>query len=230
MKNSMRTAADIIIQNADRFPEFRYYLPIMKKAERNLLNQPDICIETCKSLLEGISKSIIERLDQTAIRAELDEKKVGPLIKQATRLLKQADNVIEDDFVSRCASLAYALATLRNERGDISHGKAVPKSAQSNDRLSALTIEMTNGIVSYMLDAFFHIVQQKINVTEEIGLREDNTATVPYDNNEDFNLYLDEKYPLDGKLLYSFALYELYYEDYKIRLSAFLDAPEAADQ
>jgi len=229
----MRRATELIIQNAGRFPEFRYYISIMKKAERNLSNQPDICIETCKSVLEGVSKSIIERLDQTANREVLDNKEVGPLIKQAARLLKQNENVIEDDFVSRCSSLAYALATLRNERGDISHGKAVPKSAQSNDSLSTLSMEMTDGIVFYMLDAFFRMSQLEPPPAEVEKSPEGDADTleiIPYEESEDFNLTLDEEYPLDGKLFYSFALYELYYEDYVIRLSAYKDALEATEE
>jgi hypothetical protein len=50
----MKSAAELIIENAGRYPEFRYYLAIIKKAERNVSSQPDICIETCKALFEGI--------------------------------------------------------------------------------------------------------------------------------------------------------------------------------
>ncbi|MCJ8149485.1 abortive infection family protein [Shinella sedimenti] len=221
----MRQAVELIVHHAGRYPEFRYYISLMKKAESYLSNQPDICIETCKSLLEGVSKSIIERLDTTAKREELDKKDVGPLIKQAARLLKKADNVIEDDFVTRCSSLAHALGTLRNERGDISHGKAVPKTASSNDRLSALCLSMTENVLSYMLDAFYSIPpepsehSQEIDETVEV---EPDLPIVSYDDNGDFNDWLDEKYPLpEGRLIYSSALYELYYEDYVIKLEEF---------
>ncbi|MEO1672984.1 MAG: hypothetical protein AAFR77_19770, partial [Cyanobacteria bacterium J06631_2] len=44
-----------------------------------------------------------------------------------------------------------------------------------------------------------------------------------YEDNPEFNDLLDEEYPLDGKLLYSQALYTLYYEDYEIRLQTYLD-------
>jgi hypothetical protein len=41
---------------------------------------------------------------------------------------------------------------------------------------------------------------------------------------------LDEEYPYDGKLLYSQALYKLYYEDYEIQLKEFLDEQEPLDE
>ncbi|MER9064962.1 abortive infection family protein [Mesorhizobium sp. M0902] len=218
----MKQAVELIVLNADQYPEFRYYISIMKKAESNRSNQPDICIETCKSLLEGISKSIIERLDSKAVRKELDKSEVGPLIKQAARLLKKADNVIEDDFVSRCSSLAYALATLRNERGDISHGKAVPKVISSNDRLSTLSMAMTESVLCYILEAFYSVDAERRKVTDELVFEEQKSdlPILSYDNNSDFNDWLDEKYPLEGRLIYSKALYELYYEDYVVQLES----------
>ena len=147
---------ELITENLAEYPEFEYYIkPIIEKADKNLSSQPDICIEICKALFEGISKSIIEQLDKQANRKDLEKSEMGPLVKRAINLLKENDNVIEDDFITRSVSLAYALATLRNERGDISHGRAVPKHKKSNVRLAYLSYQMTEGIVSYMLDFLF---------------------------------------------------------------------------
>lgn len=220
----MREAVELIVQNAARYPEFRYYISIMKKAERNLSNQPDICIETCKALLEGISKSVIERLDSAAIRRDLDKAEVVPLVKQAVRLLKKADNVIEDDFVSRCCSLAFAMATLRNERGDISHGRAVPKLIASNDRLSKLSLSMTTSIICYMLDAFYTLDIGPSLEKDESRSSDDQQSHLPtllYEDQAGFNDWLDETHPLEGRLVYSKALFDLYYEDYVIQLEEF---------
>ena len=65
--------------------------------------------------------------------------------------------MIENDFVTRRTSLAYAFGMLRNERGDISHGKGVPKEKNSNERLAALAMQMSEGIISYMLDPFYSL-------------------------------------------------------------------------
>lgn len=222
----MKQAVELIVKNAEQYPEFRYYISIMKKAEKNISNQPDICIETCKSLLEGVSKSVIERLDLSAERKKLNKTEVGPLIKQAARLLKKSDNVIEDDFVTRCSSLAYALGTLRNERGDISHGKAVPKSTASNDRLSALCMTMTESVICYVLEAFYEVAIEAKKDKPVIAVPEEILTDLPivdYDKKAEFNDWLDERFPLEGRLVYSRALYELYYEDYVIQLEDFQD-------
>jgi len=224
----MRSVSEIIVKNAQEFPDFRYYLPLIKKAELNASNQPDISIEVCKSLLEGISKSIIERLDKTAKRADLDKMELSPLVKRASRLVREDDTVIEDDFVTRCASLAHSLGTLRNERGDVSHGKAVPKTPFSNEKLAIISLQMTEGILCYLLDAFYReSVQLTVPEKSELPeIQESDLEEVDYDENELFNDFLDENIPWDGKLKYSKAIYDLYYENYLIRLNTFSEVEE----
>ena len=226
----MKNAIELITENIEEYPEFEYYIkPIIEKAEKNLPNQPDICIEICKALFEGVSKSIIEKLVKPASQEDIKKLEMGPLVKKAAKLLKENDNVIEEDFITRSVSLAYALATLRNERGDISHGRAVPKHKKSNVRLAYLSYQMTEGIVSYMLDSFFRISKKlkdekarKPTVTEDIL----DLEQVKYENNMEFNNLLDTDKPWDDKLSYSKALYELYYEDYLIRLNDYKDSNE----
>ena len=221
----MQTAAQLIIQNSDRYPEFRRYLSFIKKAELNQANQPDVCIEICKSLFEGISKSIIERLDPSASRKELDGMEVVPLVKRAAQALKKEDNVVEDHFIARCVSFAHAMATLRNARGDISHGKAVPKEISSNERLAHLALRMSEGIIAYMLDAFYALPKAKSE--EEVAEEEESDLEqIDYDANPDFNNDLDEQTPTDGKPLFSRAVYELYYEDYLLKLQDFRNQME----
>lgn len=53
---------------------------------------------------------------------------------------------------------------------------------------------------------------------------------IEYEKYPDFNDLLDEEYPYDGKLLYSQALYKLYYEDYEIQLKAFLYEQETLEE
>jgi hypothetical protein len=49
---------------------------------------------------------------------------------------------------------------------------------------------------------------------------------IRYEDNSEFNDSLDEYYPYAGKLLYSQALYALYYEDYAIQLQTYIDEQE----
>ncbi|WP_205965444.1 abortive infection family protein [Pseudorhodobacter turbinis] len=225
----MRSAELLIIEHSKDYPDFRYYLPLMKKAERDVSNHPDICIETCKALVEGISKTIILTLDETVHPNDIKDTDVSQLVKRAGKLLQQDETIIEDAFVTRVASVVHFLGVLRNERGDISHGKAVPKKIQSNDKLASAVLQISSGLLIYMLDSFFAKLREKksaIALAELVEEQVIDLAQFAYDDNPDFNLSLDEGYPYEGKLNYSFALYSLYYEDYFVRLAEFRDSAE----
>ena len=231
----MQRSSKLIKANQAQFPDCAYYLPLFSKARRNVAAHPDICIETCKALLEGIAKTIILGLDATAVREQIEKKDVEPLVKMAARLLRANDDVIEDNFVNRVSGLASSMGALRNARSDISHGRAVPKAQQSDETLARLCLQMTDATAFYMLQSFFnrtappvqpHVMGENEEAAE---LLPGGIPDTPYDNNPEFNEELDRQYPLDGKLLYSDALYRLYYEDYLIELEAYHDAQQDAD-
>jgi hypothetical protein len=230
----VQRTSNLIKTNRDRFPDCSYYLPLFSKARRNIIKHPDICIETCKSLLEGISKTIILGLDSAADSRELDRKDVEPLVKTAARLLKANDDVIEENFINRVGGLAHSLGALRNARGDISHGKAVPKTQESGCDFARLCLQMTDAMAYYMLQSYFSVTQpiSTAKIEEDHGtaqLLPGGIQDIAYDENPAFNDELDQTYPLDGKVLYSEALYRLYYEDYVIELEAYQETLEVSD-
>lgn len=236
----MEPAIKIIVENAVEYPQFRYYIRLMKKAELNLFSQPDISIEICKSLIEGVSKSVILDFAPDTDPKKLSNMDVSPLAKWACQLLKQDNTVIEDEFARRVASVAEFLGVLRNERGDVSHGRAVPKPVQSNDKLSAVIFQVSSGLLTYMLDSFFTakrlariaIPPEPEPEPEPDTREEDNSLDleqVEYETNLEFNNWLDDHYPYEGKLNYSFALYALYYEDYLVQLEIYQESLESED-
>lgn len=217
----MDSLKSLITRNLDQFPEFEYYIPIIEKAERNQEPHPDIAIECCLSLIQGISKTIILRLDPKANKNELEAGKVSNQFKQAAKFIKVNDDIFEDGFINQCSNLAKTIGELRNARGDISHGRAVPKILQSDIELARLIIDITDSILRYTLGSFFAIdLDKKAKDLERIAQEEEDL--IKYEDNQEFNDLLDEEYPLDGKLLYSQALFTLYQEDYNVRLQAFL--------
>lgn len=225
----MQRTTKLIKANQDQFPDCAYYLPLFSKARRNLTKHPDISIETCKSLLEGISKTIILGLDGSAVSGDLDRKDVEPLVKSAARLLKANDDVIEENFINRVSGLAHSLGALRNARGDISHGKAVPKALESGCDFARLCLQMTDAMTFYMLQSYFTVTKPvpttpPAGEEEAVSLLPGGIQDIAYEENPEFNDELDTQYPLDGKLLYSDALYRLYYEDYVIALENYLDS------
>jgi hypothetical protein len=79
-----------------------------------------------------------------------------------------------------------------------------------------------------MLDAFYCIMVAEKELPKEIiepGEVGSDLPIVSYEDNSDFNDWLDENHPLEGRLIYSYALYELYYEDYVIQLEEFHENP-----
>ncbi len=226
----MQRSSKLIKANQAQFPDCAYYLPLFGKARRNMAAHPDICIETCKALLEGIAKTIILGLDTSVVHGDLDKKDVEPLVKLAARLLRANDDVIEDNFVNRVGGLAHSLGALRNARGDISHGKAVPKIVESDANFARLCLQMTDAVTFYMLQSFFSRTAPPLPTDpadDDAAAPELLPGGIPntqYDDNPAFNEELDRQYPLDGKLLYSDALYRLYYEDYLFELEAYIDA------
>lgn len=209
----MQSVKELIERYAGQNAEFLYYIPIIEKAERNEIDHPDITIECCSSLFQGISKSIVHRLDANCNKEAFEGESLSAQVRRALVCLKENDDVVEDDFVRRGVSLALAIGVLRNARGDISHGRAVPKELQSDRSLARLVLNCSEALLRYILASFFALQQRP-------------DEQIPYDANPDFNDALDEQYDLGGKPLYSLALYQQYYEDYLIRLEAYRDEQE----
>ncbi len=213
----MRTVKELIERYSGQHKEFLYYVPIIEKAERNEVEHPDITIECCGSLFQGIAKSIVYRLDPACDRLAFEDKSLHQQVKAMATLLKANDDVFEDEFVRNCETLSRNIGTLRNSRGDISHGRAVPKELQSDRSLSRLVLNLSEALLRYALASFFALQSQP----------EDE---VDYDENPDFNDFLDEEYDFGGKPLYSLALYQQYREDYLIRLEEYREAQEILDE
>lgn len=193
------------------------------------MSHPDICIETCKALVEGVSKTIILSLEDGVKPDDIKDLDLSPLVKRAGKLLQQDQTIIEEGFVTRVASVAHFIGVLRNERGDISHGKAVPKLIKSNDKLANAILQVSSGLLIYMLDTVYTKLRDKRARVAQEEIEKDRAADleqVSYADNDDFNSWLDESYPYEGKLSYSFALFSLYYEDYLVRLEEFRESPE----
>jgi hypothetical protein len=109
----------------------------------------------------------------------------------------------------------------------------VPKVIQSNDKLANAILQVSSGLLIYMLDTYFTKLKDKRARIAQAELEKEQAADleqVSYNDNEDFNSWLDENYPYEGKLNYSFALFSLYYEDYLVRLEEFRDIAEEEDE
>lgn len=207
----MQSLIELIERHADENSELRYYIPIIEKAERNEDQHPDICIECCASLFQGVSKTIVHRIDPPADKDAFDNGKLGWQVKRALQCLASKDGgVTEIDFPRRVESLVQIVGELRNQRGDISHGRAVPKELQSDRSLARLVLNVTEPVLRYMLATYF-------------ALKPERPFVPDYEANPQFNAFLDERTPVEGKVLYSRALYDQFPEDYGIELKDYQD-------
>lgn len=214
----MQNAITLIDTHLRNYPSFEYYVELMEKAEQEVISNPDICIETCKSLIEGIAKQILLLVKPNDLLEELNKQSnAKKLVKRACDRLSISSNLIDDQVISEMANMVETLVQLRNKRGDISHGRTSPKFAESSEQLAQMVLRMTDAALVYLIEAFIDIQKPE---------------RIPYDDNVEFNSLLDETFPLDGsQLIYSKALYETRYDDYFTQLQVHIDeqSQEAAE-
>lgn len=160
----MRSLVNLIQRHAQSDEDFLYYIPIIEEAEENEVGYPDITIECCASLLQGVSKTICHRLDPNCDRKALEVETLPKQVRQAFNWLKWHDDVIEDEFARAAENLSRILGSLRNARGDISHGRIVPKELQSDRSLSRLALGVTEAVLRYMLASYFSIRTEPLSV------------------------------------------------------------------
>lgn len=205
----MKQTKDILKALEGRYTNIDYYQTIIEKIEDNLESHPDICIESCKTLLEGLSKFIWQQLDTTFDLRIVESKKYSlqDLFKASLKQLSNKCELFEEDFVNRTGSLIHLLGEIRTKRGDISHGKLSPKEHFSDLAFAKLTFDVTDGLAYYLLTCFNTIPVEK---------------ELEYENNPEFNEWLDEDNPM-GTLSYSKALFDQDKVAYEFELSDYLE-------
>lgn len=228
----MDSLETLVKRHLNEFPDFQYYgafaefISAIEEYHQDL--HIGVSLDCCNSLLQSICKTIIIQ-----VNPQVEEKSLsrgGPsqtenLVTQAAKLIQKNDDVFERNFIQKVSQVGKHINELRNARGDLSHGKRIPKALINDQDLSRLLKEITESIARYLISSFFSFELEKTK--EEPEVEEDR---IEYEDNQDFNDLLDDEYPLDGKLLYSQALYSLYYEDYAIQRQAYLDEQKSLEE
>lgn len=179
---------------------FVEHLKIVELIEQNKEKNPDVSIETCKALVEGISKKILMFLDKSQNKKTIVKLNFPDLFRKTLDKILEFDSAFEVDFTERSCSIIGRLAQIRNDRGEISHGKSYPKDEESNPVLADLVIKTTEAVLTYVLHSFY-----SIDLTQHLP--------IAYEANPGFNSYLDELYS-DIGIVYSKALYDQDYIQY----------------
>lgn len=204
----MQQTRDILKRHQSTHESFEYYYSIIEKVENNVSKNPDISIESSKSLIEGVCKTIVKNLDSSMSEKVIEQMKCTPVFSKACECIDKHVG-LEIDFIHRAASITARLAELRNERGDISHGKAVPKEYVSDVETAKMVMHVTDSILAYILKSFFSI---------DLSYKD----VIAYKKNPEFNDFLDESSCFEG-VVYSKALYEQDYNSYEEQLRDYLD-------
>ena len=211
----MQLTRDILKRHKDSHEHFEYYYTIIEKIENNVSKNPDISIESSKALIEGICKSILLRLDSSHTKRTVDRMGFRGIYSGACDRISQ--NIeFEIDFIHRTSAMIDRLAELRNERADISHGKASPKEFVSTKSTAKMIMQVTDSILNYILESFFAI---DLSFKDELA----------YEDNPGFNELLGELNPSDY-IVYSKALYDQDYDAYEEQLQDYLDNLEETEQ
>ncbi len=212
----------LLHQHKHTYSDFEYYHLHIEKIENNKSKNPDIAIESCKSLIEGVSKSVLNRLDVT-----FDEKKessgknprsVQWFFKKSLEKIAEKSEEFEASFVASSGQIINIISEIRTKRGDISHGKSVPKLVESSPEFAEMVTNMTDLIISYTLKYFF-----QIDTTDKEKLdyfpKDDENPTEDEETIIKYNSYLDESQPdfPISTTSYSQLLYENDYDEYETR-------------
>lgn len=210
----MKQTKDILRALESRYTNIDYYQTIIQKIEENVESHPDISIESCKALLEGLSKFIWKQIDQNYDASVADKMDFHPVVRQAMTKLADLNEDIELDFVNKVNKLIVSIGEVRNKRGDISHGKLSPKEYFSDSQFAYLVMNITDNMLYYVLHSF-----SKVSPIKELE----------YEDNPEFNEWLDNENPISN-LSYSKALFDQDPVAYEQELENYLDAKEAVSE
>lgn len=210
----MKQTKDILRALESRYTNIGYYQTIIQKIEENVESHPDISIESCKALLEGLSKFIWKQIDQTYDALIADKMDFHPVVRQAMTKLADFNEDIELDFVNKVNKLIVSIGEVRNKRGDISHGKLSPKEYFSDSQFAYLVMNITDNMLYYVLHSF-----SKVSPIKELE----------YEDNPEFNEWLDNENPI-ANLSYSKALFDQDPVAYEQELENYLDAKETVSE
>ena len=197
-------------------PSFNTFEMHTVTIENNIETNPALCIETCKSLIEGICKTI---LTNKAIIYKEDIK-FQELVRQTVDELVIASYCYRDklcELARRIASVAQVIAEIRNNSGFASHSQDVKK-ISVDSTLSLFIYKMTDVIGGFILHYYITYNNPK------------KDSRIHYEDCNQFNEYFDEANPFLIGLLPLSASEALYQQDYEAYREEYLYYLETKDE
>jgi hypothetical protein len=198
-----------IKENIQVTPSFARFNEHVVMIEGCVQSNPSLCVETCKTLIEGICKTI---LTDKNVTFSGDISFQGLVHKTITSILHNEDHFGEDlgELGRRVASVSQKLAELRNVSGFASHGMDV-LNPRLTDTISVLALKITDVIGGFILRCYFN------------DRRDIRDRRIHYEDCEAFNLEFDEVHPLAVETISLSASLALYNEDYEVYREAYFE-------
>ena len=192
-------------------PSFNNFETHISTIEKTVETNPALCIETCKSLVESICKTIL-----TNQNIEHDNYgQFQALVKQTINCLIDTNECYKDDLcelVRRIASVSQKLAEIRNISGFASHGQDINHVSMSTT-MSLLAYKITDVLGGFIIHYYINHASKR-------------DSRIHYEDCQEFNELFDEENPLElgGVILSaSEALYKQDYQAYKEIYFSYLD-------
>lgn len=204
-----------IKEHIHKMPSFNTFEMHIATIENNIEANPSLCIETCKSLIEGICKTILTNKALTY----KEDGKFQELVKQTMNSLVISSDCYKDELCElarRIASVAQKIAEIRNNSGFASHSQDI-KAISVNLTLSLFIYKITDVIGGFILHYY---------ITHN-NPKKDNR--IHFEDCQEFNEYFDEENPFAIGLLTlssSEALYRQDYEAYKEEYLYYLETKD----
>ena len=199
-----------------QLPSFNHFSDHIETIENTIENNPALCIETSKALIEGICKTVL-----TNKKMPFNSDTLQALVRQTTDTLVGDEQIYREELIELCrkiSAVVQQIATIRNSAGFASHGQDMDV-PQMDKTLSLLVSRATDLICSFILDIY-------------INQRDRNKdSRIHYEDNDLFNSQLDDENPIESNgviLSFSEALFQQDYEAYKAALFDYIDQITAA--
>lgn len=178
-----------------------YYHSHLDLIEDYIEEKPDISIETCKAMLEGIAKLSLHILKQEPLSSHNNEK-LSALSRRALDALQEGKGFSDTRLCSKLTSVIEYVGLIRNDHCDIGHGRASLKEQVNDADFAELIVGIAENLGTYMLRRLDYLAD----------------PVLEYDDNPDFNNSLDEAYSLPSNLSYSRALFDQERGTYEVEL------------
>jgi len=214
----MKKSRELISRHAFEHKWLQELKKLLDQIDQQTNQCGDTLIECSKSFIEAIAKNIILKLRPHENPKDINLLDLGRLFKKAKECIYEhsaIENVMPksdiENYFSALNQWIRFLGEMRNNVGEISHGKILPKSYSISIELAQIIAQTTDRL-SYIL--LLLLIQIDVAYTQ----------SYIYEDYPEFNDYLDDQYELPNSLSYSRALFEQDYDAYSEELDNYLDA------